>query len=116
MTVTAASGDFCLTGNPGEGYSPAPGEMPANRCDIVGNPFDEALSADQRSPPALTALLAGLRDRKDASVEVVVDAAGHARAPTGYPAAAEVSAAQWNVAATNHNYVEFTVAPRHPDP
>jgi CheY-like chemotaxis protein len=116
VTVTAGAGDFCLTGNPAEGYSPAPGEMPANRCDIVGNPFDEGLTADQRSPAALSALLAGLRERKDSSVDVVVDPAGRARAPNGYPAPAEVTAAQWNAAATDHNYVEFTVAPRHPGP
>ena len=116
VTVATGTGEFCLTGNPAEGYSPAPGEMAANRCDIVGNPFEEALTAEQRTPVALTALLAGLRERKDSSVEVVVDPTGRARAANGYPAPAEASAAQWNVAATNHNYVEFTVAPRHPGP
>lgn len=116
LTVTTGTGEFCLTGNPAEGYSPAPGEMAANRCDIVGNPFEEALTAEQRTPAAFTALLAGLRERKDSSVDVVVDPAGGARASNGYPAPADVSAAQWNAAAINHNYVEFTVAPRHPGP
>jgi CheY-like chemotaxis protein len=116
VTVTSYAGDFCLTGNPAEGYAPAPGEMPANRCDVVGNPFDEALAPELREPPALAALVGAARARPMAAVEVTLRNAGRQRAAVGYPAAADVSAAQWNAVASNRNYVEFTVEPRPRSP
>jgi CheY-like chemotaxis protein len=115
VTVTSYAGDFCLTGNPAEGYAPAPGEMPANRCDVVGNPFDEALPPELREPAALTALVGAARTRATAPVEVRVHNAGRQGAAVGYPAA-DVSAAQWNAVASNRNYVEFAVEPRPRSP
>ena len=116
VTVTTAAGEFCLTGNPAEGYSPAPGEMPANRCDVVGNPFEEALGASEREPAAALAIAVAARARPQAPVTVSFARAQRQQTPSGYPVAADVSAAQWNAAAANHNYVEFTVEARHPSP
>ena len=116
VTVTSAAGEFCLTGNPAEGYAPAPGEMPANRCDVVGNPFDEALKPEQREPAAATTLAASALAHAPAPIEVKFAHLAREQTPTGYPVAADVSAAQWNGAASSHNYVEFTVETRHPAP
>ena len=116
VTVTSVAGEFCLTGNPAEGYAPAPGEMPANRCDVVGNPFDESLKPEQREPAAETALAASALAHPQAPIELKFTHAGRQQTPSGYPVAADVSAAQWNGAASNHNYVEFTVETRHPAP
>ena len=116
VTVTTVAGEFCLTGNPAEGYSPAPGEMPANRCDVVGNPFEEALGSAEREPAAALAIAVAARARPQAPVTVSFARAQRQQTPSGYPVAADVSAAQWNAAATNHNYVEFTVAARYPSP
>jgi CheY-like chemotaxis protein len=113
VTVTAAAGDFCLTGNPAEGYGLAPGEMPANRCDVVGNPFDESLKPADREPAALTALIAGVRERTHGAIDVRLEHLGRAQAQGAYPSAPEASAAQWNAAAAGRNYLEFSVAP-HP--
>jgi len=110
VTVTSFEGEFCLTGNPSEGYAPAPGEMPANRCDVVGNPYVEGLSTEQREPAALTAMIGAARTRPGAPIEVALRSAG--RQSAGYPPAAEVTAAEWNAVASNRNVVEFTVAPR----
>jgi CheY-like chemotaxis protein len=108
-------GDFCLTGNPAEGYALAPGEMPANRCDIVGNPFDEALTAAGRQPPAFAALVASLRERSHRRIEIRVTHAGHPPVAAADPAA-DVSAAQWNAAAAAHNLIELVPEPAPPAP
>ncbi len=116
VTVTASAGDFCLTGNPTEGYGLAPGEMPANRCDVVGNPYDEALKPAEREPAALTALVAGVRERSGGAIDVQTERLGRGQAPGAYPSAPEVSAAQWNAAAAARNYVEFAVTPQSAAP
>jgi CheY-like chemotaxis protein len=113
VTVTAAAGDFCLTGNPAEGYGLAPGEMPANRCDLVGNPYDEALSSAEREPAGFAALVAGVRERTHGAIDVRFEHLGHSPAPGAYPSAPDASAAQWNAAATGRNYLEFALSP-HP--
>ena len=85
--------------------------MPANRCDLVGNPFDESLSPAQRQPAALTALIAGVRERTHGRIEVVLGEAHRAQGTDGYPPAAEASAAQWNQVAAARNRVEFGLEP-----
>jgi CheY-like chemotaxis protein len=112
IDVTTSVGDFCLTGNPAEGYAPAPADMPANRCDVVGNPFDEALAPDARVPPAVAAFAAATASRPQGAVEIVVTSATRAPSKGVYPTATEVNAAEWNAAAERLNYVEFTLEPR----
>ena len=116
VTVVTAAGEYCLTGNPAEGYAPAPGEMPANRCDMIGNPFDEAMRPEQREPAAASAMAATALAHPQGAIEVKFVHASRQQSPSGYPVATEVSAAQWNTAAGNHNFVEFTVEPRQPSP
>jgi CheY-like chemotaxis protein len=115
VRVETHVGDFCLTGNPAEGYALAPGEMPANRCDIVGNPFNEALTAAGRQPPAFAALVASLRERSHGRIDIRVTHAGHPPAAAADPAA-DMSAAQWNAAAAAHNRVELFPEPAPPAP
>jgi CheY-like chemotaxis protein len=116
VTVTTSAGDFCLTGNPSEGFAPAPGEMPANRCDVVGNPYDDALRPEERDPPALAALLGGVRDRSQGAIDVRLEHLPRGAAGGTYPAAPEASAAQWNAVAAMLNHVEFSVAQRPATP
>jgi CheY-like chemotaxis protein len=113
VRVTTSVGDFCLTGNPAEGYATAPAEMPANRCDLVGNPFDEGLAADAREPAALAGFVAATGDRPQGPIEVMVRSAARTPSEGDYPTQTEVTAADWNAAAARLNYVEFTLEPRH---
>src|ERR1700722_14138517 len=48
VKITSSTGLFCLTGNAADGYQPAAPTLPLSRCDLVGNPLDEALSGQQR--------------------------------------------------------------------
>lgn len=114
IRVTTSVGDFCLTGNPSEGYVTAPADMPANRCDVVGNPFDEALAPAGRMPPAVANFVSATAGRPQGPVEVVVTAAPRAPSQGVYPTATEVNAAEWNAAAARMNYVEYALEPRTP--
>ena len=112
VRVTTSVGDFCLTGNATEGYVPAPAEMAANRCDIVGNPYDETLPQAAREPAAIGSFVAATRDRQQGPIEIEVTSAARAPSRGAYPTATEVTAAEWNAAAARLNYVEFTLEPR----
>ena len=107
--IAVSISDYCLTGNPGEGYSMAPADMPAASCDLRGSPPDEGRSAAEREPAALTTLMAGLAERTHGEIkaEVVFVKA------SGYPAAG-ANAGQWNAAAAKGHYVEFVAQPRSP--
>jgi CheY-like chemotaxis protein len=109
VRVTAYVGDFCLTGNPTEGYSLAPDEMVANRCDLVGNPYDDALRPAQRQSLAFANLVAGMRQRTQNAIEIVVAGGGRAPVVTAYPTGADATAGQWNAAAAANHRVEYAV-------
>jgi CheY-like chemotaxis protein len=103
VRITTHVGDFCLVGNPGEGYALAPPDMPANRCDLVGNPFDDALRPAQRQSVAFANLLADVRSRANGRYEVTVAHVGRDGPRQPYPDGAEVDAVDWNaIAGVNH--------------
>lgn len=113
--VSILAGEFCLTGNPGEGYVPAPAELPANRCDVVGNPADDAQRANDREPAAFVTLANAVRERSHDAIDlrlVWMNRAG----TTGYPPATDASAMQWNAVAQARSYVQFAAEPRAPSP
>lgn len=107
--IVVSIADYCLTGNPGEGYAIAPAELPAASCDLRGSPPDEGRPAAERQPAALSTVLSGIAERTHGEInaEVVFVKASE------YPAVG-VSAGQWNVAASKGHYVEFVAQPRSP--
>lgn len=104
--VTSYAGKFCLVGNPGEGYSPAPDDMLYSKCDVVGNPFDDSLSAAQREPVAMANIAASVR-RESAAALAVQLAAGRGDATAYPPISDKLTAGEWNRAATANNRVEL---------
>ncbi len=112
IRVTTYSGEFCLTGNGFEGYSLAADELPFKRCDVVGNPIDETMSAPQRQSLAFANLLSSLRSSSSDSLVVEVQHAGRQPAtPYPDPNQDKLSAGDWNKAAALNNRVEFTAVP-----
>jgi len=104
-------GDFCLTGNAGEGYSVADTNLPSQKCDLVGNPFDDALSAAQRQSVDFANFAATLRQRTDGAIVVDVVNAGR-RSQLAYPEQGDkATAGEWNTIAAQNNRVEFRVIP-----
>ena len=113
VKVTHLAGNYCLSGNATDGYAPAAASLPLSRCDLIGNPFEESLSSQQRESLAFANLVAGVRLRTSGAITVAVEgeAAGVAGAPAGapYPARNEtLTAGEWNRAAAANNRVEFS--------
>ena len=112
LEVATFVGEFCLVGNGIEGYSMAADDLPANRCDLRGNPFDDGLSVAQRQSLPFANLVASLRqDRSDAlrrgrARRSQASCAVSARRPVG-----EVTAGDWNKIAAQNNRVEFAAQP-----
>jgi CheY-like chemotaxis protein len=111
IVVESYTGDFCLTGNAGEGFAVADPALPAQKCDLVGNPFDDTLSPAQRQSLAFANYVATLRQRTGGAITVETVAAGR-RSPVAYPEQGEGSTAgEWNLVAAQNNRVEFRLEP-----
>jgi CheY-like chemotaxis protein len=113
LKVATYVGEFCLVGNGIEGYSMASDDLPASRCDLRGNPFDDGLSAAQRQSLPFANLVASLRQDKSDQLHVEVEHEG--RKPlVPYPRGdqlAKVTAGDWNKIAAQNNRVEFAAQP-----
>jgi CheY-like chemotaxis protein len=111
IRVEAFVGDFCLTGNAGEGYSVADADLAAQKCDLVGNPFEDALSPAQHQSVDFANFVATLRQRTGGAIVVDVVKAGR-RSQLAYPEQGEkATAGEWNTIAAQNNRVEFRVIP-----
>ena len=110
VDIRIFAGRFCLVGSALEGYSLAPDETPFAKCDLVGNPSEEALSSSQRTPLALANLFGEIRSSTHGALDAQVSVGDPASALTPYPAAAsDLTAGEWNRAATANNRVEIRV-------
>lgn len=111
IRVEAFVGDFCLTGSAGEGYSVADTDLSAQKCDLVGNPFEDSLSPAQHQSVDFANFAATLRQRTGGAIVVDVVLAGR-RSQIAYPEQSEkASAGAWNTVAAQNNRVEFRVVP-----
>ncbi len=115
VKITSASGLFCLTGNPTDGFAPASSVLPAAKCDLIGNPYEESLTGQQRQSLAFANLVAGVRQRSGGAISVVIENVGGTRPASPYPPRTEaLTAGEWNRAAASNNRVEFTAEPSSP--
>jgi CheY-like chemotaxis protein len=110
VKVTNLAGSYCLSGNGTDGYTLAAATLPVSRCDLIGNPFEESLSGQQRESLAFANLVDGVRQRTSGAITVALDSQGTgAGAGTPYPQRSEtLTAGEWNRAATANNRVEFS--------
>jgi hypothetical protein len=112
VKITSLAGLFCLSGNVADGFTPAAVGLPAAKCDLIGNPFEESLSGQQRQSLAFANLIAGVRQRTGGAITVAIENAGSTRAIMPYPAKSDsTTAGEWNRAAAANNRVEFTAEP-----
>jgi hypothetical protein len=109
VKIVNQAGLFCLTGSAAEGYAPAAATLAVAKCDVIGNPFDESLTSQQRQSLAFANLVAGVRQRTAGAITVALESAGASHAGTPYPARTEsLTAGEWNRAAAANNRVEFS--------
>jgi CheY-like chemotaxis protein len=110
VKITSLSGLYCLIGNATDGFVPAAASALASKCDVVGNPFEESLSGQQRQSLAFANLIAGVRQRTAGTITVAIENAGSTRPSVPYPARTEsLTAGEWNRAAAANNRVEFAL-------
>src|SRR5690606_11966392 len=110
LRVEAFRGQFCLSGSAREGYSLAPANIPAGECDLIGNPYSDALSGPQRESVAFANLVSNKQQLGAGfTVDVVRDGQ---RVAVPYPPPTEnVTAGEWNAIAARNNRVEFIAIP-----
>jgi CheY-like chemotaxis protein len=112
LKITSVAGLFCLTGNAADGFTLAGAGLPAAKCDLIGNPFEDSLSGQQRQSLAFANLIAGVRQRSAGAINVAIESGGGARAIVPYPSKSELlTAGEWNRAAAANNRVEFAAEP-----
>jgi CheY-like chemotaxis protein len=108
VKVTSLSGVFCLSGNAADGFVLAGAGVLVSKCDVIGNPFEESLSGQQRQSLAFANLIAGVRQRTAGAIAVAIENAGSAHPSAPYPVRVEsLTAGEWNRAAVANNRVEF---------
>lgn len=111
IVVESFIGDFCLSGNAADGFTVAETTVPTQKCDIVGNPYEDALSPAQRQSVDFANFAATLSQRTAGAITVETVTAGR-RNPIEYPEQREGSTAgEWNAVAAQNNRVEFHVVP-----
>jgi hypothetical protein len=111
IVVESFIGDFCLSGDASEGFVVAETELPTQKCDLVGNPFEDALSPAQRQSVAFANFAAILGQRTGGGITIETVNAGR-RNPVEYPEQGEGSkAGEWNAVAAQNNRVEFHLVP-----
>jgi CheY-like chemotaxis protein len=113
VRATTFIGDFCLSGNAVEGYSPAADDLQARRCDVIGNPYEDGLQSAQRQSLAFANLVSTTRTETGGRLNVEIEFAG--RKPLlpypEQPPKENVSAGEWNRIAQRNNRVEFVFVP-----
>lgn len=111
LTISSVAGEFCLVGSPEGGYSQAPAELEANRCDLRGNPLQDAFGPIARVPLALANLAASTRQRTENRLRVVIANGSEGLSTQPYPAGDGVTAGQWNAVALANNRLEISIDP-----
>jgi len=110
VDIRTFAGRFCLVGNALDGYSLAPDETLFSKCDVVGNPSDDALPSTQRTPLALANLIGDIRSSTHGALQVQVAAGDGGSVLVPYPpAVSELTAGEWNRAASANHRVEIRV-------
>jgi CheY-like chemotaxis protein len=108
VRVTNLAGMFCLSGNSADGFAPAVSNLPLSKCDLIGNPFEDSLSGQQRQSLAFANLIAGVRQRASGAITIDLESGGNSRNSMPYPVRTEgLTAGEWNRAAAANNRVEF---------
>jgi hypothetical protein len=107
VRISSFIGDFCLSGNALNGYKLAREDLPAKRCDLIGNPYEDALTTEQREPTEIANLLAAARTESGGKMQTEVLAEGR-KPGFSYPSQNEkLTAGEWNRVAARNNRVEI---------
>lgn len=110
VRVEIFPGRFCLVGNATEGFSVAPDELAYAKCELVGNPALENMSAAQRQSLGFVNMIAEAERLGGGAIHVNVVTGSAERLASPYPNSAGdgLNAGQWNHAASANNRIEIS--------
>ena len=110
VDIKTFAGRFCLIGNTADGFSLAPDETLFAKCDVVGNPSDDALSPAQRMPLTLANLVGDVRHSTRGSLQVQSSVGDPTITTVPYPQLSnDLTAGEWNRAGSANNRIEIRV-------
>jgi hypothetical protein len=110
VDIKAFAGRFCLMGNATDGYSLAPDETLYAKCDVVGNPQDDALSAAQRTPLPFANLVGAVHNSSHGTLDVQTSTGDVTATVAPYPQISpDLTAGEWNRAGSVNNRIEIRV-------
>jgi CheY-like chemotaxis protein len=110
VEIKTFPGRFCLVGNTVDGYSLAPDETLFAKCDVVGNPADDALSPAQHTSLPLANIAGDIRHSTHGALQVQPSIGDPAAVVVQYPPlSSDLTAGEWNRAAIANNRVEIRV-------
>jgi hypothetical protein len=110
VDIKTYPGRFCLVGNAVDGFSLAPDETLFAKCDVVGNPADDALSPAQHTPVALANIAGDIRHSTHGALQVRTSVGDPGAVAVQYPPLSnDLTAGEWNRAASANNRVEIRV-------
>jgi CheY-like chemotaxis protein len=112
VRIESYAGSFCLASAGRDGYTLAPPASPADQCEQVGNPFDDAQAGAARQPIAFANLASTVRQRTGGAIELELVPGPRDRLAVAYPPMEQATAGQWNAAAQANNRIEISIVER----
>ena len=110
VQINTYVGDFCYTGSGGENFALAADDLPAERCDRIGLPPEEARIASSKQSVAFANFLSSRESA--APIRVQVEPHGSSAPLVPYPTQAQgATAGEWNKIARQNNRVIVRIVP-----
>ena len=108
VRIEVFTGDFCLQGSTIDGYHIATADLAVKQCDLLGNPFADVLSVQQRQSTTFSNFIASINQAGNIQLQL---ADGGRQLATAYPAQMPgLKAGEWNLSAARNNRVELTAS------
>jgi len=105
-------GEFCLTGNEADGYTPAPPDLPVRECTLFGHPQQQLPSAGEQQSIAFANFLATSPLVNGSGISIEIISHQFSAPKLDYPARdSDITAAVWNRIAALNNRVEVVLVP-----
>jgi len=111
VRVEYFTGDFCLVGNAGTGYTLAGAELLQRRCDLIGSPYDDNLTQAQRQSSEYAALVNSIAQATQGAIQVTTANGGRKLSVAYPPQSDSLTAGDWNRIAERNHRVEITLQP-----
>ena len=109
IRIETFTADFCLNSVTGGSWITAPDTALQSSCEMVGNPFADALRLPQRQSVAFANFTDGINKEPNGKISVQLVEGGH-QLRAAYPERSNtLTAGEWNRVAERNQRVEFSV-------